>query len=130
VGHDEVTSYYINRADQFPVGFRLYLQFRQERARTALRDTAAALVTFGRLPGYRQVLLDLLSSHLRQLTFRTKTQPGAELVREAVLWGLPFQMILFDSWSCCKPLIDAIKTAVKDWVAMRSKNRHVPVHNR
>ena len=29
--HNVVTSYYINRADQFPVDFRLYLQFRKKK---------------------------------------------------------------------------------------------------
>lgn len=128
--HDVVTSYYVNRADQFPVDLRLYLQFREEQARAILREMVAVLATCPTLEGYRQYLVDLLSFHLRQQTFRTKTQLGAELVREAVLWDLPFDVVLFDSWFHRKPLIDAIEDENKDWVGGCPKDRNVLFQNR
>lgn len=128
--HDVVTSYYLNRADQFPVDFRLYLQFREKQERIALREAAAALATSPPLEGYRQYLVDLLSFYLRQQTFRTKTYLGADLVREAVRWELPFDVVLFDSWFNRKPLINAIEKEHKDWVGGCPKNRNVLFQNR
>lgn len=128
--HDVVTSYYVNRADQFPVDFRLYLQFREEQELATLREAATALATSPTLEGYRQHLVDLLSFYLRQQTFRTKTYLGADLVREAVRWGLPFDVVLFDSWFCRRPLIEAIEGEGKDWVGGCPKNRNVLFQNR
>jgi hypothetical protein len=128
--HNVVTSYYINRADQFPVDFRLYLQFRKKQERVTLREAAATLATSPTLKGYRQYLVDLLSFYLRQQTFRTKTQLAADLVREAVRWGLPFDVVLFDSWFCRKPLIAVIEEEGKDWVGGCPKDRNVLFQNR
>jgi hypothetical protein len=128
--HNVVTSYYINRADQFPVDFRLYLQFRKKQERVTLREAVATLGTSPTLEGYRQYLVDLLSFYLRQQTFRTKTQLAADLVREAVRWGLPFDVVLFDSWFCRKPLIAVIEEEGKDWVGGCPKDRNVLFQNR
>ena len=128
--HDVVTSYYLNRADQFPVDFRLYLQFRKKRELATLREAAAILATSPTLEGYHQYLVDLLSFYQRQQTFRTKIQLAADLVREAVRWGLPFDVVLFDSWFNRKPLINAIEEERKDWVGGCPKNRKVLFQNR
>ena len=128
--HNVVTSYYVNRADQFPVDFRLYFQFRKKQEKAALREAASVLDTSPTLEGYREHLVDLLSFYLRQQTFRTKTHLGADLVREAVRWGLPFDVVLFDSWFCRKPLIDVIEAEGKDWVGGCPKNRNVLFKNR
>ena len=92
--HDVVTSYYVNRADQFPVDFRLYHQFRRKKEATRLSQAAAALAGAPTLTGYRQHLTELLDFRIRDQTFRTKTQLGAELIREAVRVGLPLR------WCC------------------------------
>jgi hypothetical protein len=128
--HNVVTSYYVNRADQFPVDFRLYLQFRQKQELATLREEAAALFTSPTLEGYRQYLVDLLSFYQRRQTFLTKTQLAADLVREAVRWGLPFDVVLFDSWFCRKPLIQVIEEEHKDWVSGCPKDRKVLFKNR
>jgi hypothetical protein len=128
--HNVVTSYYVNRADQFPVNFRLYLQFRKKQERFTLREAAATLATSPKLEGYRQYLVDLLSFYLRKQTFRTKTQLAADLVREAVRWSLPFDVVLFDSWFCRKPLIAVIEKEGKDWVGGCPKDRNVLFQNR
>ncbi|MFQ6014085.1 MAG: transposase [Anaerolineae bacterium] len=128
--HNVVTSYYVNRADQFPVDFRLYLQFRGEQELATLSEAAVALATSPTLEGYHQYLVDLLSFYQRQQTFRTKTRLAADLVREAVCWGLPFDVVLFDSWFCRRPLIDAIEGEGKDWVGGCPKNRNVLFKNR
>ena len=128
--HDVVTSYYLNRADQFPVDFRLYLQFRKKRELATLREAAAILATSPTLEGYHQYLVDLLSFYQRQQTFRTKIQLAADLVREAVRWGLPFDVVLFDTWFCRKPLINVIEEEHKDWVGGCPKDRNVLFKNR
>jgi hypothetical protein len=128
--HNVVTSYYVNRADQFPVDFRLYLQFRQKQELATLGEEAAYLVTSPTLEGYHQYLVDLLSFYQRRQTFRTKTQLGADLVREAVRWGLPFDVVLFDSWFNRKPLINVIEEEHKDWVGGCPEDRKVLFKNR
>ena len=128
--HNVVTSYYVNRDDQFPVDFRLYLQFRQKQELATLRQEATALATSPTLEGYHQYLVDLLSFHLRRQTFRSKTQLAADLVREAVRWGLPFDVVLFDSWFNRKPLINVIEEEGKDWVGGCPRDRNVLFQNR
>lgn len=91
-----INALFLNKNDQFPVNFRLYLQFRQKQELATLREEAAALVASLTLGGYHQYLVDLLSFHLRRQPFRPKTQLAADRVREAVCWGLPFDVVLFN----------------------------------
>jgi hypothetical protein len=128
--HNVVTSYYVNRADQFPVDLRLYLQFRSEDEVARLRELAIALAAVPTLEGYRHYLVELLCFRVRGATFRTKTQLAAQLVRQAVRFGLPFDVVLFDSWYCRKPLIDVIEAENKDWVGGCPKDRNVLLQNR
>lgn len=123
--HDVVTAHYVNRQDQFPVDFRLYHQFRVKYENEKLRQAAEQLATIPTLSGYQQHLLDLLSYRLRQQTFRTKTQLAGELVQEAVRWGLPFQIVLWDSWFSRRPLIEQVEKADKDWIGGCPKDRKV-----
>ncbi len=64
--------------------------FREKREKAVLCEAASALAVSPTLEGYRQHLVDLLNFYLQQQSFRTKTQLGADLVREAVRWSLPF----------------------------------------
>jgi hypothetical protein len=74
-----------------------------------MRDLAAQPT----LDGYRRHLVDLLSSHIRQSLYHTKTVLGGELVRGAVDLGLPFrQRILF-----------SVTKATRDGLAMESERR-------
>jgi len=114
--HNVVTSYYVNRADQFPVDFRLYLQFRKRKWLASLAERAA--------------LVSLLAYGVRQRIFRTKTQLAAELVQQAVAWGLPFDVVLFDGWFCRWPLISVVQEMGKDWVGGCPKDRKVLFENR
>jgi hypothetical protein len=123
--HDVVTAHYVNRQDQFPVDFRLYHQFRVKYENEKLRQAAEQLATNPTLSDYQQHLLNLLSYRLRQQTFQTKTQSAGELVQEAVRWGIPFKLVLWDSWFSRKPLIEQVEKADKDWIGGCPKDRKV-----
>lgn len=128
--HNVVTSYYVNRSDQFPVDFRLYYQFNQKYEQQVLDRIGGQLQTEPSLSTYRQYLASLVSYHYRQQLYRSKTQLGAELVDQAVKWDLPFAVVLFDSWFLRWPLIEAIQQQHKDWVGGCPKDRLVLSQNR
>lgn len=128
--HDVVTSYYVNRGDQFPVDFRLWYQFQAKKEARRLRQAMQDLASRPTLAGYRQHLADLLSFHIRQQLYRTKTALGADLVCGAVKLGLPFGVVVFDGWFLHNELIDVIEAAHKDWVGGCPKDRLVLVDNR
>lgn len=128
--HNVVTSYYVNRADQFPVDFRLYLQFRQEKWLEILDEIAASLQVEPSLDGYHRYLVSLLAYDLRRRNFRTKTQMAAESVCQAVDWRIPFDVVVFDGWYCRRPLISVVQEAHKDWVSGCPKDRNVLFQNR
>ena len=128
--HNVVTSYYVNRSDQFPVDFRLYYQFNRKYEQQVLEQIGVKLQAEPSLVNYRQYLASLLSYHYRQQLYRSKTELGAELVRQAVEWDLPFSVVLFDSWFLRWPLIEAIQQQHKDWVGACPKDRLVLVQNR
>ena len=125
--HDVVTSYYVNRQNQFPVNFRLYLQYNRKYERKLRESMAQAWVNQPSLANNRQYLATLISQHYRQQTYRPKTQLGAALVREAIAWDIPFAVVLFDSWFLRSPLISAIQTVGKDWIGACPKDRLVLV---
>lgn len=128
--HNVVTSYYINRSDQFPVDFRIYHQFNRKYEKQVLTKVVQALRVAPTLTNYRQYLATLVSYHYRQQLYRPKTQLGAELLRQAVKWDLPFSVVLFDSWFLRWPLIEAIQNTHKDWIGACPKDRLVLHKNR
>ena len=125
--HDVVTSYYVNRADQFPVDLRLWYQFQAKKERQQLQQAAALLRRQPTLAGQRQYLVDLLVFHLRQQIYRTKTVLAAELVTTAAHLGVPFSVVVFDGWFLHNDLIDSIEAAGKDWIGGCPKDRLVLV---
>jgi len=128
--HNVVTSYYVNRSDQFPVDFRLYHQFNRDYEDKVMAQVQKTLTKAPNLANYRQYLASLVSYHHRQTLYRPKTQLGAELLEQAIAWGLPFSVVLFDSWFLRWPLIEAIQKTAKDWIGACPKDRLVFVQNR
>ena len=128
--HNVVTSYYVNRSDQFPIDFRLYLQFRQRVEQTKLQKQRRAYTEYPTEASVRTYLLSLVSYHYRQRTFRTKTMLAAELVRQAIAYQIPFSVVLFDSWYLRWPLIAEIQHVHKDWIGAAPKDRKVLFNNR
>ena len=128
--HNVITSYYVNRSDQFPVDFRLYLQFNRKYEDAQLQQQAAKLQSEGDLNAYRQYLVTLLSYHFRQQAYCPKAELAAELVQQAVQWELPFRVVLFDSWFLRWTLISVLERLQLDWVGGCPKNRNVLVQGR
>jgi hypothetical protein len=61
--HDVVTSYYVNRSDQFPVALRLYFQFNLKYKQQVLEQSINRHTPAPTLAAYRQSLATLLSYH-------------------------------------------------------------------
>jgi len=128
--HNVITSYYLNRADQFPVDFQLYLQFRQKKLLAMLSEIAEQLQENLTLKGCHRYLISLLAYDLRQRQYRPKTELAADLVRQAITLKLPFDVVLFDGWYCRWSLISVVQELGKDWVSSCPKNRNVLFQNR
>jgi len=128
--HNVVTSYYLNRADQFPVDFRLYLQFLEKKWLALLSELANQVRSAPTLTGYQRYLVSLLAYRVRQEQYQPKTQLAADLVQQAVAWDLPFDVVLFDAWYCRQRLIRVIEALHKDWVGGCPENRKVLFQNR
>lgn len=128
--HDVVTSYYVNRSDQFPVDFHLYLQFNRKHEARVLNKAVDELKRSFGLETLRAYLLKLISYHYREQQYHSKTEIGGWLVQQATEMDLPFSVVLFDSWYMRSPLIDAIEQAGKGWVGACPKDRTVLFKNR
>jgi hypothetical protein len=128
--HNVVTSYYVNRSDQFPVDFRLWYQFQAKKELAKLRQASQEVNQQPDLLSCRQYLVDLMVFHIREQLYRTKTSLAAELVQEAVQLDIPFSVVLFDSWFLHNELIDAIEALHKDWVGGCPKDRLILFNNR
>jgi len=114
-----ITSDYVNRSDQFPVDFRVYLQFNRKHEDAQLQQQAE-----GDINAYRQYLATLLSYHYRQQAYRPKAALAAELVQQAVEWQLPFGVVLFDSWFLRWTLIAALEQLLaRRWIPKADQHR-------
>lgn len=127
--HNVVTSYYVNRIDQFPVDFRLYLQFRKRWEMQKLQTLRNAFYSRPTETSLRTYLAALVSHEYRGRSFRTKTELAAELVQQAIDCHLPFSIVLFDSWYLRWALIAALEVAKKDWIGACPDDRLVMVGN-
>jgi hypothetical protein len=128
--HNVVTSYYVNRSDQFPLDLKLYFQFNRKYEKQVLEKQVAQLQAAPILENYRQYLATLLSYHYRQQLYQSKTELGAQLVEQAIASAVPFAVVLFDSWFLRQRLVQAIEDAHKDWVGGCPKDRLVLWQNR
>jgi hypothetical protein len=127
--HDVVTSYYVNRSDQFPVNLRQWYQFQTKKERAKLQQIADVLTTQPTLQGYQQYLVNLLVFGIRRQLYHTKTALAADLVRDAVALHVPFSVVTFDSWFLHNELIDQIEALKKDWIGGCPKDRLVWVNH-
>ncbi|MCB9109575.1 MAG: transposase, partial [Anaerolineales bacterium] len=121
--HNVVTSYYVNRSDQFPVDFRLYHQFSRKYEKRRLHQVQERLRNGATLANYRQYIATLVSQHYRHQLHQPKTRLGTDLVQQAIAWELPFSVVLFDSWFLRWPLVEAIEAVGKDWIGACPKDR-------
>ncbi len=128
--HDVVTAHYLNRQDQFPVDFRPYHQFRVKYENKKMKEAAQALKAEKDVLAYRQHGVDWLSYHVCQQLYQPKTRLAIQLVQEAIEWGLPFRVVLWDSWYTRRPLIEAVEKADKDWVGGCPKDRNILYESR
>ena len=127
--HNVVTSYYVNRSDQFPVDLQLYYQFNGKYEAEVLKRAVAELAETYGIEQLRNYLLKLISHHYREQLYHPKTELASWLVEGAVQADVPFAIVIFDSWFLRNRLIRTIDKAHKDWVGGCPKDRQVLVNN-
>lgn len=63
----------------------------------------------------------------RHEQFQTKIALAIELIEKAVERGLPFQVVLMDSWYLSPEVVGVLKKHHQDWVSLLKKNRNLEV---
>jgi SRSO17 transposase len=127
--HNVVTSYYVNRSDQFPVDFRLYFQFNKKYEDQVLQQAVTHLQQTLGLKEMHTYLTKLISYHYRQELYHPKTELAGWLIEQAIQLHIPFSVVLFDSWYLRQTLTDVITKVGKDWIGGCPKDRLVLVDN-
>jgi SRSO17 transposase len=137
LGHNLVTSHYLNGAVRFPVDCELYQRY---ETITDWEEFVAKHFPSQVIPSKakdRTILHRQLDQQLRQdpeferlhQQFRSKIAIACELVKQAVEHGLPFDTLLFDSWYLSPDLIKLLSVMEKNWVSLLKANRNLEVHS-
>lgn len=137
LAHNLVTSHYISGAVRFPVDVRLYRRYEEmtqweEFVRKHFPDRAIPTQKKERQRLHKEVDPSLLQDPaFRTLheRFQTKIALAIALIERAVERGLPFQVVLMDSWYLSEELVAVLQKHHKDWVSLLKKNRNLEVHS-
>jgi hypothetical protein len=137
LAHNPVTSHYVSGPVRFPVDLRLYRRYEeltrweafvhkhfpdrpiptQKKERARLHKTVAP------------VLLEAPDFQKLHQQFRTKIDLGIALLEAAIQHKVPFNVLLFDSWSLAEELVSMARYRHKDWLSLLKKNRNVETHS-
>jgi SRSO17 transposase len=135
--HNLVTSHYLSGLVRFPVDFRLYRRY----------EEFTAWVTFvgkhfpGRqIPARKKerqqfhkevdpVLLQDSEFAALDAEFKTKLDLASELLEQAIVHYLPFDVVLFDGWFLASEFVQAIEGHEKDWISILKKNRNLETNS-
>jgi len=137
LAHSLVTSYYVSGAVRFPVDARLYRRYEEvtqweEMVTKHFPDRAIPTSKKERQRLHKEVDAILLQDpdfRARHEQFQTKIALAIELIEKAVERGLPFQVVLMDSWYLSEDVVAVLKQHQKDWVSLLKKNRNLEVHS-
>ncbi|MCA1607091.1 MAG: transposase, partial [Acidobacteria bacterium] len=135
LAHNLVTSHYVSGAVRFPVDARLYRRYEEktqwaEFVKKHFADRPVPTRKKERQQFHKEVdpvLLqdpEFLALHD---SFQTKIVLGIELIERARARGLPFQVVLMDSWYLAEDLVAVLKKEELDWVSLLKKNRKLEV---
>lgn len=131
--HNPVTSHYVSGHVRFPVDFRLYRRYEEFTdwenfvykhfpnieipKKKNLRDKFKKEVE-GRL---------LQDPEFRKLheEFKSKIALAIQLIKSAIENGVPFSLVLFDSWYLVPELVELLAELHYDWISIVKKNRHL-----
>jgi len=131
LAHNPVTSFYVSGVVRFPVDLRLYRRYEEATDWEAyvqqyFPGRAIPVQKKARAAFHKEVdpvLLQDPAFHALDEQFRTKIDLAIELLQHAQKHGLPFGIVVFDSWYLAEELVTAIRLANKDWISLLKKNR-------
>lgn len=133
LAHNPVTSHYVSGAVRFPVDLRLYRRYEEV---TRWEDFVRQHCPAQAIPATKKeraklhkvvdpVLLTDPAFRALHDQFQTKIALGVALLTKAVARGLPFGVVLMDSWYLAEELVAALAALKKDWVSLRKRNRNL-----
>jgi hypothetical protein len=131
LAHNPVTSFYVSGVVRFPLDVRLYRRYEavtdwETYVKQYFPGRAIPVKKKERAAFHKEVDAVLLQDPaFRTLheQFRTKIDLAIELLQHAEKHGLPFGIVVFDSWYLAEALVTAIRRANKDWISLLKKNR-------
>jgi len=59
--------------------------------------------------------------------FKSKLDLAVELIKEALSWKIPFDVVVADSWYFCQQIVDFLASIAKSWVFASKSNRKVSI---
>jgi hypothetical protein len=137
LAHNPVTSHYVSGAVRFPLDLRLYRRYEEitrwehfvhqhfpERTIPKKRKARAKF--------HKEVDPILLQDPEFQALyeqFKTKIELGIELIDQAEARGVPFGVVLFDSWYLSQMMVEHLKTLNKDWISLLKGNRNLETNS-
>ncbi len=135
LAHNLVTSHFISGAVRFPIDVRLYRRYEEkthweEFVHKHFADRPIPTRKKERQQFHKEALPRLLHDpEFRALhdSFQTKIVLGSELIEQAVARGLPFKVVLMDSWYLAEDLVGVLNKHELDWVSLLKKNRKLEV---
>lgn len=131
LGHNIVSSHYMDNTSDYPLDYRLY---HRKPTEEALQKSYAKLEKqidlFDQKRFYIEKLKILLDYRRRLLRFKTKISMAIELVHHAEQMKIKATTYLFDSWFLCKDLIKVIRAYGKDWISTIKHNRLLVIMNK
>jgi hypothetical protein len=126
LAHNLVTSHYVSGAVRFPVDARLYRRYEEvtqweECVKKHFPGRAIPTSKKERQRLHKEVdpiLLQDPEFQARHEQFQTKIALAIQLIEKAVERGLPFQVVLMDSWYLSEDVVAVLREHQKDWVSL------------
>ena len=133
LAHNLVTSHYVSGAVRFPLDARLYRRYEEWTdweafVKKHVPDRAIPTTKKDRQRFHKDVdpiLLQDPAFRARHEQFQTKIALAMELIETAVERGVPFSLVLMDSWYLSPDVVAVLNQHQKDWVSLLKKNRQL-----
>src|SRR5271165_5213630 len=122
LAHNPVTSFYVSGVVRFPIDLRLYRRYEEAThweayVKQYFPERVIPLKKKERTAFHKEVdpvLLQDPAFRALDEQFQTKIDLAIELLHQAEKHGLPFGIVVFDSWYLAEELVTAIRQANKD----------------
>jgi SRSO17 transposase len=133
LAHNLVTSHFVSGAVRFPVDCRMYRRWEEmtrweEFVHKHFPDRTIPTTKKERAQFRKEVNATLFKDAefaALDAAFRTKIDLAVELVEAALGHGLPFKIVLMDSWYLSAEVVAMLRAKTLDWVSLLKKNRNL-----